>query len=100
MRVFEVARRGLAWLLVVAIGTGENQAQEDDKTLRVFVFAGQSNMVGSDSRVEDIELFPPFAGLGEPQKDCCSPIASGARRRASPTGGSRCNRWTGWSGRS
>ena len=33
----------------------------------MFIFAGQSNMVGSDSRVEDIHRFPPFAGLEEPQ---------------------------------
>jgi hypothetical protein len=43
--------------------------QADDTTLRVFIFAGQSNMVGSDSKVADIQRFPPFAGLGEPQED-------------------------------
>ncbi|MEO0481589.1 MAG: sialate O-acetylesterase [Planctomycetota bacterium] len=37
------------------------------KPLRVFVFAGQSNMVGSDSHVEDVQFFPPFRGLEEPQ---------------------------------
>ncbi len=37
--------------------------------LRVFIFAGQSNMVGSDSRVADIARFPPFAGLDRPQPD-------------------------------
>jgi hypothetical protein len=42
-------------------------AQEDNKTLRVFIFAGQSNMVGSDSKVKDISRFPPFAGLEKPQ---------------------------------
>ncbi|MCK5944368.1 MAG: hypothetical protein KAI24_20440, partial [Planctomycetes bacterium] len=42
-------------------------AQRDDRTVRVFVFAGQSNMEGADSKVADIERFPPFAGLGEPQ---------------------------------
>ena len=47
--------------------TGSLQAQEDDKILRVFIFAGQSNMVGSDSKVKDIERFPPFAGLESPQ---------------------------------
>ena len=36
---------------------------QDDKTVRVFIFAGQSNMVGSDSNVRDIKRFPPFAGL-------------------------------------
>ena len=35
----------------------------DDKTLRFFIFAGQSNMVGSDSKTKDIKRFPPFAGL-------------------------------------
>lgn len=42
-------------------------AQEDKKTVRVFVFAGQSNMVGSDSHVADVDRFPPFAGAAEPQ---------------------------------
>ncbi|MGB0330722.1 MAG: sialate O-acetylesterase [Planctomycetota bacterium] len=37
--------------------------------VRVFIFAGQSNMVGSDSRVRDIDRFPPFVGLGEPQEE-------------------------------
>jgi hypothetical protein len=41
---------------------------EDNKTVRVFIFAGQSNMVGSDSKVKDIKRFPPFAGLEAPQK--------------------------------
>ena len=43
-------------------------ADADSKTLRVFIFAGQSNMVGSHSRVEDIQRFPPFAGLDRPQE--------------------------------
>lgn len=42
---------------------------EDATTTRVFIFAGQSNMVGSDSKVEDINRFPPFRGLEEPQAD-------------------------------
>lgn len=41
----------------------------DTKTLRVFIFAGQSNMVGSDSKVKDINRFPPFAGLDKPQEN-------------------------------
>ena len=40
---------------------------DDDKAVRVFIFAGQSNMVGSDSKVADIARFPPFAGLEKPQ---------------------------------
>ena len=39
---------------------------ESDVT-RVFIFAGQSNMVGTHSRVVDINRFPPFEELGQPQ---------------------------------
>jgi len=39
----------------------------DAKTLRVFIFAGQSNMEGADSKVKDINRYPPFAGLNMPQ---------------------------------
>jgi hypothetical protein len=44
------------------------QSNDDDKTLRVFIFAGQSNMVGSDSKVKDIKRFPPYIGLEAPQE--------------------------------
>ena len=44
------------------------EKDSDDKTLRVFIFAGQSNMVGSDSKVKDIKRFPPFTGLDMPQE--------------------------------
>lgn len=37
--------------------------------IRVFIFAGQSNMVGSDSRVQDIVMFPPFLGIERPRSD-------------------------------
>lgn len=53
-----------AFLLVPALGFGD---EADIKTLRVFIFAGQSNMVGTHSRVVDIERFPPFVGLDKPQ---------------------------------
>ena len=43
------------------------QTNDDHQTLRVFIFAGQSNMVGSDSKVTDIKRFPPYAGLEEAQ---------------------------------
>ncbi len=42
-------------------------SDSDTRTLRVFIFAGQSNMVGSDSKAQDIKRFPPFAGLEKPQ---------------------------------
>jgi len=38
-------------------------AESAAETVRVFIFAGQSNMVGSDSKVADIERFPPYAEL-------------------------------------
>ncbi len=44
------------------------QTNDDHKTLRVFIFAGQSNMVGSDSKVKDIKRFPPYTGLEEVQE--------------------------------
>ena len=40
-----------------------------DQVVRVFIFAGQSNMVGSDSKVQDIKRFPPYAGLEKPQPE-------------------------------
>jgi len=59
----------LAFLFALALGSSL-VAQDDfhDQTLRIFIFAGQSNMVGSDSKVEDIKRFPPFAGLEDPQE--------------------------------
>ena len=42
-------------------------AMETREPIRVFIFAGQSNMVGSDSKVDDIRRFPPFIELEKPQ---------------------------------
>ena len=39
------------------------------KDIRVFVFAGQSNMEGADSKVADVERFPPFRGVTAPRAD-------------------------------
>ena len=52
---------------LIAAGLSLGQAA-DDSTVRVFIFAGQSNMVGSDSKVKDIKNFPPYAGLEQPQE--------------------------------
>src|SRR5690606_30948097 len=57
----------LALLLGLLLGVPLLAQAEDHKTVRVFLFLGQSNMVGSDSKVKDIDSFPPFAGLGKPQ---------------------------------
>jgi len=52
----------------VANGAQVPKGHAGIQTLRVFIFAGQSNMVGSDSRAQDIQRFPPFVGLDKPQK--------------------------------
>lgn len=64
-RVGKLAGVCVAWMLLASAPL----LAQDDSTVRVFIFAGQSNMVGSDSRVEDIKQFPPFAGLEEPQPE-------------------------------
>ncbi|MBT5927546.1 MAG: hypothetical protein HOH33_13105, partial [Verrucomicrobia bacterium] len=48
-------------------GFSHNSVANAEEPLRVFIFAGQSNMVGSDSKVQDIDQFPPFRGLEDPQ---------------------------------
>jgi hypothetical protein len=61
----------VAAVLLLSVGDGRTGAAqaEDDRTVRVFIFAGQSNMVGSDSKVQDIKRFPPFVGLEDAQAD-------------------------------
>ncbi|MAI74105.1 MAG: hypothetical protein CMM01_24840 [Rhodopirellula sp.] len=62
-------------LVLVLLGIQWVQAEDDheqaadEAITRVFIFAGQSNMVGSDSKVSDIERFPPFRDFGEDQPD-------------------------------
>lgn len=62
----DTMKQALIALFMVCLALSPLQA-EDEKTLRVFIFAGQSNMVGSDSKVKDIQQFPPFIGLDAPQ---------------------------------
>ena len=59
----------VAILFWVPVENAFAQTNDDQKTLRVFIFAGQSNMVGSDSKVQDIKRFPPYAGLEETQEN-------------------------------
>lgn len=40
-----------------------------DEITRVFILAGQSNMVGSDAHPKRIDEFPEFRGAGAPQED-------------------------------
>ncbi len=61
-------------LILVAVATVTPQVShaeipdDDTETVRVFIFAGQSNMVGSDSKAKDIVRFPPFVGLEKTQE--------------------------------
>ena len=68
MKTNQIICLALTTFLVLFAGSAVAQ-QDDDKTVRVFIFAGQSNMVGSDSKVDDIKRFPPFQGLEKPQAD-------------------------------
>ncbi|HBM77343.1 MAG TPA: hypothetical protein DD438_04475 [Verrucomicrobiales bacterium] len=62
------------------------QSNGDEKTMRVFVFAGQSNMVGSDSKVGDIKRFPPYAGLEDPQEKVLFTYCIGRENKKSSDG--------------
>ncbi len=64
-------------LLLLVAGVGFLNAEDADKTLRVFIFAGQSNMVGSDSKVKDIDLFLPLTGLAKPRAGLPFPYCTG-----------------------
>ena len=43
------------------------ESPKKDSVIRVFIFAGQSNMVGSDSKARDVHRFPRYLGLEKPQ---------------------------------
>ena len=58
---------GLASAILVLAHVPALAAQDDVATIRVFVFAGQSNMVGSDSNVADVDRYPPFVHAADPQ---------------------------------
>ena len=83
-------RRTIVFALVLlgAFPRLSDAATKDDQTVRVFIFAGQSNMVGSDSKVEDIKRFPPFAGLEEPQPKVRFSYTIGRKNKT------RSNGWT------
>ncbi len=58
----------------------------DQDPVRVFIFAGQSNMVGSDSKVDDIKRFPPFAGLEKPQPTVRCSYSIGRENKSTSNG--------------
>ena len=53
----------------VITASGSLFAADAPKPVRVFLFAGQSNMVGADARAQRIDDFPMFKGAGTLQTD-------------------------------
>jgi hypothetical protein len=70
----------------VAASAQAATADGDTKTLRVFIFAGQSNMVGSDSKARDIRRFPPFDGLDRPQENVLFSYNMGREEKLTSSG--------------
>ena len=56
----------LALMVLACMTNGSAFAEE---VTRVFLFAGQSNMVGADAHADRIDDYPNFKGAGEPQSD-------------------------------
>jgi len=63
------AKRFLLFLSLGIFSTVSIPAEspKKDSAIRVFIFAGQSNMVGSDSKARDVQRFPRYLGLEKPQ---------------------------------
>ena len=61
-------RAACVFVLAHALASANPQSRADDVT-RVFLFAGQSNMVGSDAHADRIDGYPMFVGAGKPQDD-------------------------------
>lgn len=81
-----IVTRMLVLLALLATAAGRSTTRQDDTLVRVFVFAGQSNMVGADSRASDVKLYPPFAGLEGPQKDVLFSYCIGREEKAQSEG--------------
>jgi hypothetical protein len=73
---------------IFAEARGPKIEKEDSRTLRVFIFAGQSNMVGSDSSAKDVKDFPPYVGCGVDQPNIKYSYAIGRKNMM------RSNGWT------
>ena len=76
-------------LLIAAlalVATRHALAQRRDETVRVFIFAGQSNMEGADSHVEDVDRFPPYVGVAEPRDDVRFHYSIGRENRTESDG--------------
>jgi len=56
----------LAVTVLTVTSWGRVLAAED---IRVFIFAGQSNMEGADTNQDEVGRHPPFEGAMKPQED-------------------------------
>ena len=56
----------LAVTVMTVTTWGQTLAAED---IRVFIFAGQSNMEGADTNQDEVSRHPPFKGSMKPQED-------------------------------
>ncbi len=67
----DVTRRLIQLLVTSAalLFAAQSSAADATKLVKVFIFAGQSNMEGADAHPERIDDFPPFKGAGTPQPD-------------------------------
>ena len=70
-----------AWVVFLSV-----LQADDSQTVRVFIFAGQSNMEGADSKAADIANFPPFVGLDQPQPEVRFSYSLGRERQATSAG--------------
>lgn len=75
----------LAWALAWVVGLAgfAPGVVRGEEPVRVFLFAGQSNMVGADAHPEQIDDHPPYKGAGEPQPEIRFAYVLGDGREAS-----------------
>ena len=59
----------LAAVFLLVSSVIQTQPACADEVTRVFLFAGQSNMVGADAHAERIDDYPDFRGAGAEQSD-------------------------------
>lgn len=64
-----LVRLHLSLLFLAVWSLAQAQTACADEVTRVFIFAGQSNMVGADAQTERIDEFPAFRGAGAEQPD-------------------------------
>lgn len=62
-------RKAIFTLALVVLAYWGNRSVAAEEVTRVFLFAGQSNMVGADAHADRIDEYPNFQGAGEVQSD-------------------------------